>query len=622
MSSPSLYRRHRPRTFADVVGQESIVRTLRNAIERDAVHHAYLFVGSRGTGKTSMAKILAAALNCQNGPTIEPCGTCAGCVAIAQSTSLDVIEMDAASNNGVDDVRDLRDRVALAPVTGSHKVYILDEAHMLSTQAWNAFLKTLEEPPPNTVFVLATTEANKVLPTVADRCHRFDFQRPSAADVGEVVSRVAVAEGIAAGPEVLSLIARSADGSFRDALGTLEQLVTYAGQGGEISQDDALAVLGVVDSDLRFRAIDAVCDRDPAAAVRTAAAISDSGRDMRRFMDDLEAHSRALLLIDLIGEVPPEMSVTDESDRRLADQSRRLGRAGVIRLLDLIAEAFAAIATGADARLRLELLLVKAADAGVALKGPSVAPPSGGSPSAPAPMTSPSSPATAQAAAPSSPVATPPPTSNAIDPGRPQGAPASQPTTVASAGGALRVVAEPDLVEESVVEAAAQPGADAADAPPAAQPGEMPAEAEVLAAWQHVISHLRQETPMIAALLTKAWPQRVDGSKVVLAFPVEAEFHCRKAQDERCREAIKDAFAGVIGIRPELVFEITDGDSPIAPEVERTLSLDEVATALVSEFGAVELSAIEQPESEGGDAAIAPDASVDSSSASGPGSAG
>ena len=599
------------------------MRTLRNAIERDAVHHAYLFVGSRGTGKTSMAKILAAALNCQNGPTIEPCGTCAGCVAIAQSTSLDVIEMDAASNNGVDDVRDLRDRVALAPVTGSHKVYILDEAHMLSTQAWNAFLKTLEEPPPNTVFVLATTEANKVLPTVADRCHRFDFQRPSAADVGEVVSRVATAEGIAAGPEVLSLIARSADGSFRDALGTLEQLVTYAGDGGEISQDDALAVLGVVDSDLRFRAIDAVCDRDPAAAVRTAAAISDSGRDMRRFMDDLEAHSRALLLIDLIGEVPPEMSVTDESDRRLADQSRRLGRAGVIRLLDLIAEAFAAIATGADARLRLELLLVKAADTGVALKGPSVGPPAGGTPTAPpqAPMTSPPSPAPAQAAAPSSAVAAPQPTSNAVDPGRPQGAPAPQPTTVASAGGALRVVAEPDLVEEPVVEAVANPIADTSETVPSARPGEMPDEADVLAAWQHVISHLRHETPMIAALLTKAWPQRLDGSKVVLAFPVEAEFHCRKAQDERCREAIKDAFAGVIGTRPELVFEITDGGSPIAPEVERTLSLDEVATALISEFGAVELSATEQPESEGGDAATAPDASADSSSASGPGSA-
>ena len=155
------------------------MRTLRNAIEQDKVHHAYLFVGSRGTGKTSMAKILAASLNCVHGPTVTPCGVCDSCRSIADATSLDVIEMDAASNNSVDDIRDLREKVAYAPVSGRHKVYILDEAHMLSTAAWNAFLKTLEEPPPHTIFVLATTEANKVLPTVVDRCHRFDFARPT-----------------------------------------------------------------------------------------------------------------------------------------------------------------------------------------------------------------------------------------------------------------------------------------------------------------------------------------------------------------------------------------------------------------------------------------------------------
>ena len=196
-ASASLYRRHRPRTFADVVGQEHVVRTLRNALEQDRVHHAYLFVGSRGTGQDvdgedprRVAELRA------TGRRSRRAASCDSCRAIAEATSLDVIEMDAASNNSVDDIRDLREKVAYAPVSGRHKVYILDEAHMLSTAAWNAFLKTLEEPPPHTIFVLATTEANKVLPTVVDRCHRFDFARPTQQQIAGVLRRVADAEGI------------------------------------------------------------------------------------------------------------------------------------------------------------------------------------------------------------------------------------------------------------------------------------------------------------------------------------------------------------------------------------------------------------------------------------------
>ena len=358
--STSLYRRHRPGSFDEVVGQQHVVRTLRNAVEQDKVHHAYLFVGSRGTGKTSMAKILARSLNCERGgPTVTPCGECESCVTIAAGTSIDVIEMDAASNRSVDDVRDLRERVAYAPAGGHWKVYILDEAHMLTKEAWNAFLKTLEEPPPKTVFVLATTESHKVMATIADRCQRFDFQRPSLEQISEVLNRVAAEESIEVDAGAVAMIARSASGSFRDALGTLDQLVAFGGN--KVGLDEVLEMLGAADAELLFEAVDAVVAEDPKAVLLGVEKMARSGRDPSQFARDLLAHLRFLLVTQTTGEVPTSFVVTATDSARLQSQAAAVGTASLIRTIDELAMALTAVREGDDARMAVEIALLKAA---------------------------------------------------------------------------------------------------------------------------------------------------------------------------------------------------------------------------------------------------------------------
>ncbi|HET9719211.1 MAG TPA: DNA polymerase III subunit gamma/tau [Solirubrobacteraceae bacterium] len=556
-AGPSLYRRHRPRTFADVVGQEHVVRTLSHAVEGGNVHHAYLFVGSRGTGKTSMAKILAACLNCENGPTVSPCGTCDSCVSIAGATSLDVIEMDAASNNSVDDIRELREKVAYAPVSGRHKVYILDEAHMLSQQAWNAFLKTLEEPPPRTIFVLATTEAQKVLPTVVDRCHRFDFGRPTAEQVASVVRRVSASESIDIDPGAVALIARHATGSFRDALGTLEQLVTYAGD-ERIGPADVLAVLGVADSEQLFGAVQAVIARDPAEALRAAAQLAASGRDPGQVLRDLEIHARELLTVRVLGEVPAELRVTAERDQRLAEQAAAISETDTVRLLDLVSAALEATANGAQPRIQLELVLIKAAapevDPSVAALQARIERLEAGVAAAPPARVH----APAEAPAPAA-------SENAPEP-EPGPAPAEAPPQPAAAG-------------------PARPAAD--EAPPAS--GDL---AAIAALWPAVVDTVRGANAMLAALLQGARPVAVNERELTVAFSPEAAFMKRKAEQDDYRRAAAEALRNVTGQALLLRYELAEAegaaDAPVAV-AEAPLSDEELIARFVQELDAQEI---------------------------------
>ncbi len=280
-------------------------------------------------------------------------------MTIAAGTSIDVIEMDAASNRSVDDVRDLRERVAYAPAGGRWKVYILDEAHMLTKEAWNAFLKTLEEPPPNTVFVLATTEAHKVMATIADRCQRFDFQRPSLEQISEVLRRVAAAEGIEVEDGAVAMIARAASGSFRDALGTLDQLVAFGGS--TVGLDAVLELLGAADAELLFEAVDAVAAEDPKGVLLGVEQMARSGRDPARFARDLLAHLRHLLVTQTVGEVPNTFVVTAADADRLIAQATAVGPATLVRTIDELAAALTAVREGDDARMAVEIALLKAA---------------------------------------------------------------------------------------------------------------------------------------------------------------------------------------------------------------------------------------------------------------------
>ena len=531
-----------------MVGQQHIVRTLRNAVEQDKVHHAYLFVGSRGTGKTSMAKILARSLNCERGgPTLTPCGECESCLTIAAGTSIDVIEMDAASNRSVDDVRDLRERVAYAPAAGRWKVYILDEAHMLTKEAWNAFLKTLEEPPPNTVFVLATTESHKVMATIADRCQRFDFQRPSLEQISEVLARVAAAEGIEIEDGAATMIARSASGSFRDALGTLDQLVAFGGE--RVALDDVLEILGATDADLLFDAVDAVIAEDPKAVLIGVEKMAGSGRDPSQFARDLLAHLRHLLVTQTTGEVPNSFVVTATDSTRLQAQATTIGAVTLIRTIDELAAALTAVREGDDARMAVEIALLKAAR----------------------PDLDPSTEGLLRR------IERLEQGTEGSRPAGPVGAGDPPPPAVAKASSGVVPPTPPPAGE----------AAPADDEKPSSR--EAPDQGRVLKAWPAVLDQLRQSSPALAATFDGARPVELEEGAVKIGFPADATFNKRKAEAPDKRELMSEALEAVVGEKLRPVYVLLDGEAAPEGSGEEDIDHDALVEKLKKEFDAEEV---------------------------------
>ena len=357
MTYVSLYRRFRPQTFTEVMGQDHVTRTLRNAIAAGRTSHAYLFCGPRGTGKTTVAKVLAKALNCKDGPTPNPCDRCEACDRIRDGRSLDVIEIDAASNRGIDEIRDLREKVKFAPVEERYKVYIIDEVHMLTQEAFNALLKTLEEPPGHVVFVLATTEPHKVLPTILSRCQRFDFRRLTVTELSRQVLHVAEVEGIELSEDAVRLIATGAQGAARDALGLLEQCAAYAG--GRITYDDAVAALGIAGFRKVAEFCDAVIQGDLAAALTMVRKLIDSGHDPALFLRDVLEHFRNLLVLKAC-EV--DTSLIDAPEAVLTDLRMQAGivsETQVLQAINILSDADAEMKYSASPELTTEIITIK-----------------------------------------------------------------------------------------------------------------------------------------------------------------------------------------------------------------------------------------------------------------------
>jgi DNA polymerase-3 subunit gamma/tau len=551
MAYLSLYRKYRSENFDELLGQDHVSTTLKNAIREDRVAHAYLFTGPRGTGKTSTARILAMALNCANGPTPDPCGKCDSCLAIKEGSSLDVIEMDAASHSKVDETRDILSGVALATAGGRKKIYVIDEVHMLSTGSFNALLKTLEEPPSHVVFILATTEAHKVLPTIISRTQRFDFRRIPADVLEGHLAAIAKKESIDVDQDALALLARHAEGSARDALSALDQLASF---GGHVSVTDAEAQLGHRNEDVLVDLFDAIANSDLGAVFRSMQTFVSQGEDMRQLAYDSLDHARSLLLLKTSPEAEGLLDVPPEDRPALLLQSEAFTATSLLRTLDLIGKAIVEMRNAPNHRLLLEVALIRAASPETDASNDALL---GrierlerrlnieSTPAAPeAPANDPPAPKPQAAARPKR-VPT-------VEPKRPQPA-----------------ASKPEAEEPAVTETAAR--------------SEMPAEiglGHIRDAWAVTMQEVNKLSKRVGALLNPSRAVRFEGN--TLTIEVQSEFHRDTMAQEKNRAILIDGLNAALGVRPAVAFAARGSEAeatePEQPE-ETIAAVAEAETA-------------------------------------------
>jgi DNA polymerase-3 subunit gamma/tau len=592
----SLYRKYRPQGPAEVLGQDHVIRALSGAVREGRLAHAFLLCGPRGTGKTSTARILAKMVNCESGPTPEPCGVCDQCVAVREGQHLDVVEIDAASHGGVDDARDLREKAPTAPVQGREKVYIIDEAQRLSREAFDALLKVFEEPPVGVRFVLATTEPHKMPATIVGRCQRFDFRRVGVEVVAEHLQRVAKDEGLSLSAEAAHAIARQSEGSVRDALSLLDQASVLGA--GEIGEDVVTSLIGTGRGDVQVALGDAVAVGDAKGVFELVSRLVQDGQDLRHVTNEVLAHFRNLLLVKTAPGQHDLLDVTEQDAERLTAQAAKFSSAELGRVIALLIDAQTDMRWTTSPRLSLELALVRATipetdatpEALVSrlerLERVAGIPPGGSgaaASSSPPPTTIP-----AEARAGTERVEAG--TGEAADSAPPADAPRPKRASKrAEASGAVEAASGPAGAASGPAGAASGPAHPRAEPPPAPVLGAGTSAVDVSmlrSNWPTVISHLRSSgKAVLPSFLEIATPAAFDGQVLELVFPPERPLGVRKVSEREAelRQALQDLF----GVAPEIRCVVREPVAgPSDPVEDEPLSEEEALARLAAELGA------------------------------------